>query len=178
MCCYVDRGTPVPSPFRSVRNHPTGLALRFSKLRLTGFKSFVDPTDLIIADGLTGVVGPKRLWEIEPAGGAALGDGRKPSDCDAWWRNGRCDLCGCRDQACPQLCRSQPAHRQFANDSRRRGSTIMDSLEIVRRITRDVGSAYKSGGKDVRARDVQMLFADASTGLIRLLWSVRARLPN
>jgi len=32
--------------------------VRFSKLRLTGFKSFVDPTDLIIADGLTGVVGP------------------------------------------------------------------------------------------------------------------------
>ena len=39
-----------------------------------------------------------------------------------------------------------------------------DQLEIVRRITRDVGSAYKAGGKDVRARDVQMLFADASTG--------------
>ena len=32
--------------------------MRFSKLKLTGFKSFVDPTDLIIADGLTGVVGP------------------------------------------------------------------------------------------------------------------------
>ncbi|MEM7320882.1 MAG: AAA family ATPase, partial [Pseudomonadota bacterium] len=32
--------------------------MRFSKLRLTGFKSFVDPTDLVIADGLTGVVGP------------------------------------------------------------------------------------------------------------------------
>jgi chromosome segregation protein len=32
--------------------------LRFSRLRLNGFKSFVDPTDLVIADGLTGVVGP------------------------------------------------------------------------------------------------------------------------
>ena len=32
--------------------------MRFTKLRLNGFKSFVDPTDLIIADGLTGVVGP------------------------------------------------------------------------------------------------------------------------
>lgn len=39
-----------------------------------------------------------------------------------------------------------------------------DHIDIVRRITRDVGSAYKAGGKDVRARDVQMLFADASTG--------------
>ena len=39
-----------------------------------------------------------------------------------------------------------------------------DIIEIVRRITRDIGSAFKASGKDVRARDVQMLFADASTG--------------
>ena len=39
-----------------------------------------------------------------------------------------------------------------------------DTLDITRRITRDAGSAYKLNGKDVRARDVQMLFADASTG--------------
>ena len=32
--------------------------MRFTRLRLNGFKSFVDPTDLVIADGLTGVVGP------------------------------------------------------------------------------------------------------------------------
>ena len=44
------------------------------------------------------------------------------------------------------------------------GFNEADHLEIVRRITRDVGSAYKVNGKDVRARDVQMLFADASTG--------------
>lgn len=44
------------------------------------------------------------------------------------------------------------------------GFNEQDALEIVRRITRDVGSAYKVNGKDVRARDVQMLFADASTG--------------
>jgi chromosome segregation protein len=44
------------------------------------------------------------------------------------------------------------------------GFNDSDHLEIVRRITRDVGSAYKVNGKDVRARDVQMLFADASTG--------------
>ena len=44
------------------------------------------------------------------------------------------------------------------------GFNELDSIDIVRRITRDVGSAYKTNGKDVRARDVQMLFADASTG--------------
>ena len=39
-----------------------------------------------------------------------------------------------------------------------------DLIEIARRITRDIGSAFKASGKDIRARDVQMLFADASTG--------------
>ncbi|MEL6741963.1 MAG: DUF2608 domain-containing protein, partial [Planctomycetota bacterium] len=39
-----------------------------------------------------------------------------------------------------------------------------DKLEVVRRITRDAGSSYKANGKEARARDVQMLFADASTG--------------
>jgi chromosome segregation protein len=44
------------------------------------------------------------------------------------------------------------------------GFNEADQIEIVRRITRDAGSAYKANSKDVRARDVQMLFADASTG--------------
>src|SRR5690606_30102547 len=44
------------------------------------------------------------------------------------------------------------------------GFNDQDVLEITRRITRDAGSAYKANSKDVRARDVQMLFADASTG--------------
>ncbi|MEM8741109.1 MAG: chromosome segregation protein SMC, partial [Pseudomonadota bacterium] len=44
------------------------------------------------------------------------------------------------------------------------GFNDLDQLDVVRRITRDVGSAYKANTKDVRARDVQMLFADASTG--------------
>jgi chromosome segregation protein len=52
------------------------------------------------------------------------------------------------------------------NSERRAPAAFNDAeqLEIIRRITRDVGSAYKTNGKDVRARDVQMLFADASTG--------------
>ncbi|HET9512122.1 MAG TPA: AAA family ATPase, partial [Sphingomonas sp.] len=32
--------------------------MRIKRLRLTGFKSFVDPADLRIEPGLTGVVGP------------------------------------------------------------------------------------------------------------------------
>ena len=39
-----------------------------------------------------------------------------------------------------------------------------ETLEVSRRIEREAGSAYRINGRDVRARDVQLLFADASTG--------------
>ena len=39
-----------------------------------------------------------------------------------------------------------------------------DELTIVRRIVREAGSIYRANGKEARARDVAMLFADASTG--------------
>ena len=32
--------------------------LQFNKLRLAGFKSFIDGTDVVIESGLTGIVGP------------------------------------------------------------------------------------------------------------------------
>ena len=137
--------------------------MRFSKLRLTGFKSFVDPTDLIIADGLTGVVGPNGCGKsnLLEALRWVMGENRPTS-----MRGG-----GMEDVIFAGAA-TRPA-RNFAEvsvhiDNSDRlapaGFNDTDSLDIVRRITRDVGSAYKAAGKDVRARDVQMLFADASTG--------------
>ncbi|SFE79368.1 condensin subunit Smc [Sulfitobacter brevis] len=137
--------------------------MRFSKLRLTGFKSFVDPTDLIIADGLTGVVGPNGCGKsnLLEALRWVMGENRPTA-----MRGG-----GMEDVIFAGAA-TRPA-RNFAEvslhiDNSERlapaGFNDSDGLEIVRRITRDVGSAYKAAGKDVRARDVQMLFADASTG--------------
>ncbi|MEM6341506.1 MAG: AAA family ATPase, partial [Pseudomonadota bacterium] len=137
--------------------------MRFSKLRLTGFKSFVDPTDLIIADGLTGVVGPNGCGKsnLLEALRWVMGENRPTA-----MRGG-----GMEDVIFAGAA-TRPA-RNFAEvslhiDNSERlapaGFNDEDALEIVRRITRDVGSAYKTNGKDVRARDVQMLFADASTG--------------
>ncbi|WP_299773489.1 chromosome segregation protein SMC [uncultured Tateyamaria sp.] len=137
--------------------------MRFSKLRLTGFKSFVDPTDLIIADGLTGVVGPNGCGKsnLLEALRWVMGENRPTA-----MRGG-----GMEDVIFAGAA-TRPA-RNFAEvslhiDNSERlapaGFNDQDVLEIVRRITRDVGSAYKTNGKDVRARDVQMLFADASTG--------------
>jgi chromosome segregation protein len=137
--------------------------VQFTKLRLTGFKSFVDPTDLVISGGLTGVVGPNGCgksnllealrWVMgENRASAMRGDGME----DVIFAGAA----------------TRPA-RNFAEvvmhiDNSERlapaGFNEADHLEITRRITRDVGSAYKVNGKEVRARDVQMLFADASTG--------------
>jgi len=137
--------------------------LRFSKLRLNGFKSFVDPTELVIADGLTGVVGPNGCGKsnLLEALRWVMGETRAKA-----MRGG-----GMEDVIFAGTS-SRPARNfaevslQIDNSERLAPSGFNDSdiLEIVRRITRDVGSAYKSNGKDVRARDVQMLFADASTG--------------
>lgn len=137
--------------------------MRFSKLRLNGFKSFVDPTDLIIADGLTGVVGPNGCGKsnLLEALRWVMGENRPTA-----MRGG-----GMEDVIFAGAA-TRPA-RNFAevalmidNTDRLAPAAFNDSdaLEIVRRITRDVGSAYKVGAKEVRARDVQMLFADASTG--------------
>ena len=137
--------------------------MQFSKLRLTGFKSFVDPTELIIADGLTGVVGPNGCGKsnLLEALRWVMGENRPKA-----MRGG-----GMEDVIFAGAS-SRPA-RNYAEVSLLIDNTqrlapaafnTQDVLEIIRRITRDVGSAYKTNGKDSRAKDVQMLFADASTG--------------
>jgi len=137
--------------------------LRFTRLRLNGFKSFVDPTELVIADGLTGVVGPNGCGKsnLLEALRWVMGENRPTA-----MRGG-----GMEDVIFAGSGR-RPA-RSFAevavtidNSDRRAptGFNEADQIEILRRITRDAGSAYKANARDVRARDVQLLFADASTG--------------
>jgi len=148
---------------RGLRESNRTVTLRFNRLRLNGFKSFVDPTDLLIHDGLTGIVGPNGCGKsnLLEALRWVMGENR-PS---AMRGDGMEDVIFAGAA-------SRPA-RNFAevavaidNSDRRAPSGFNDSdqIDIVRRITRDAGSAYKLNGKDVRARDVQMLFADASTG--------------
>ncbi|MEM9795032.1 MAG: chromosome segregation protein SMC [Pseudomonadota bacterium] len=137
--------------------------MQFSRLRLNGFKSFVDPTDLVIANGLTGVVGPNGCGKsnLLEALRWVMGENRPTA-----MRGG-----GMEDVIFAGAA-SRPA-RNFAevtlaldNSDRTAPAAFneAEALDVVRRITRDAGSAYKVNGSDVRARDVQMLFADASTG--------------
>lgn len=123
----------------------------------------MDPTDLIIADGLTGVVGPNGCGKsnLLEALRWVMGENRPTA-----MRGG-----GMEDVIFAGAA-TRPA-RNFAevslhidNGERLAPAAFNDSdqLDVVRRITRDIGSAYKANSKEVRARDVQMLFADASTG--------------
>ncbi len=137
--------------------------MRFTKLRLNGFKSFVDPTDLIISDGLTGVVGPNGCGKsnLLEALRWVMGENRPTA-----MRGGGMEDVIFAGAATRSAKNFAEVILQVDNSDRLApaGFNDSDSLEIVRRITRDIGSAYKANGKDTRARDVQMLFADASTG--------------
>ena len=137
--------------------------MRLTRLRLNGFKSFVDPTDLVIHEGLTGVVGPNGCGKsnLLEALRWVMGENRSSAMRGA-----------SMDDVIFNGASSRPA-RHFAEvaliiDNTDRlapaGFNDADQIEIIRRITREAGSAYKANSKEVRARDVQMLFADASTG--------------
>jgi chromosome segregation protein len=137
--------------------------VRFSKLRLNGFKSFVDPTDLVIHEGLTGVVGPNGCGKsnLLEALRWVMGENRPTA-----MRGGGMEdviFAGAATRGARHF-----AEVSIVIDNHDRlapsGFNDADTIEIVRRITRDAGSAYKANARDVRARDVQMLFADASTG--------------
>lgn len=137
--------------------------LRFSKLRLTGFKSFVDPTELKIEPGLTGVVGPNGC------GKSNLVEALK-------WVMGETSAKQMRGSAMDDVIFGGSSNRPPRNvaevvlhlDNSMRIAPAMfndaDELEVVRRIERESGSNYKVNGKDVRAKDVQLLFADAASG--------------
>lgn len=137
--------------------------MRFSRLRLNGFKSFVDPTDLLIADGLTGIVGPNGCGKsnLLEALRWVMGENRPTT----MRGSGMEDVIFAGAATRPARNFAE-VHLTLDNSERLApaGFNELDTLDIVRRITRDAGSAYKANTKDVRARDIQMLFADASTG--------------
>lgn len=137
--------------------------LRFTKLRLSGFKSFVDPTELKIEPGLTGVVGPNGC------GKSNLVEALK-------WVMGETSAKQMRGSAMDDVIFGGTSNRPARNvaevvlhlDNKMRIAPAMfndaEDLEVVRKIERDRGSNYKVNGKDVRAKDVQLLFADAASG--------------
>ena len=137
--------------------------MQITRLRLLGFKSFVEPTELLIEPGLSGVVGPN-------------GCGKSNLLEALRWVMGETSYKNMRGGAMDDVIfagTDQRPGRNMAevsisldNKARRAPAEFNDAdvLEISRRIQREAGSVYKINGKDVRARDVQLLFADAATG--------------
>ncbi|KQN87035.1 chromosome segregation protein [Sphingomonas sp. Leaf67] len=124
------------------------------RLRLGGFKSFVDPADLVIEAGLTGVVGPNGCGKsnLLEALRWTMGENSAKSLRGA----GMDDVIFAGTATRPQ--------RDFAEVAILAEDANGDEVEIVRRIERGAGSAYRINGRDVRAKDVSLLFADAATG--------------
>jgi len=131
--------------------------LRIRRLKLTGFKSFVDPSELRIEPGLTGIVGPNGCGKsnLLEAIRWVMGEGSAKS-----LRGGAMDdviFAGTERRPSRDFAEvSILVERDASHDDR--------ELEIVRRIERGAGSAYRINGRDVRAKDVALVFADAATG--------------
>ena len=133
--------------------------MRLRRLKLSGFKSFVEPAELRIEPGLTGVVGPNGCGKsnLLEAIRWAMGESSPRS-----LRGGGMDDVIFAGTA------SRPP-RDFAEVSILLERTAGDEgglgeSEVTRRIERGAGSAYRIDGRDVRAKDVALLFADAATG--------------
>jgi chromosome segregation protein len=137
--------------------------MRFEKLRLTGFKSFVEPTEFAIQPGLTGVVGPNGCGKSNLV--EALRWVMGENSYKQMRASGMDDVIFSGSGARPARNHAEVA-LVLDNSARSAPAAFNDSdiLEITRRIEREEGSTYKLNGREVRARDVQLLFADASSG--------------
>ncbi len=137
--------------------------MKFNRLRLVGFKTFVEPTDLLIEPGLTGVVGPNGCGKSNLV--EALRWVMGESSHKAFRANDMDDVIFSGTTGRPSRNMAEVS-LQLDNGDRTApaGFNDDDILEVTRRIDRGAGSHYRINGRDVRARDVNMLFADASTG--------------
>jgi len=134
-----------------------------TRLRLTGFKSFVEPTELLIEQGLTGVVGPN-------------GCGKSNLLEALRWVMGETSHKSMRAAAMDDIIFSgtndRPARNMaevtiYVDNSDRRAPPEFngsDQIEITRRIEREAGSSYSINNREARARDIKILFEDAATG--------------
>jgi chromosome segregation protein len=137
--------------------------MKFKKLDLVGFKSFVDKTTIFIEKGLTGIVGPN-------------GCGKSNVVESIRWCMGETSAKSMRGSGMEDVIFSGTSNKASKNiaevtltldNHEKEGPVQFNELDIInvkRRIVKEKGSRYFINEKEVRARDVQTLFADISTG--------------
>ncbi|MFN7263805.1 MAG: AAA family ATPase, partial [Phenylobacterium sp.] len=137
--------------------------MQFQRLRLSGFKSFVDATELRIEPGITGIVGPNGCGKSNLL--EALRWVMGANSAKAMRAGGMDDVIFAGSGGRTSRNHAEVV-RTIDNAERRAPAAYNDSpvLEVVRRIDRGEGTTYRVNGREVRARAVQLLFADASTG--------------
>jgi chromosome segregation protein len=137
--------------------------VQFNRLRLSGFKSFVDAAELDIAHGLTGVVGPNGCGKsnLVEALRWVMGESSAKR-----MRGGEMDDVIFGGSAARPARNVAEVSLTIDNSDRTAPAVLNNApeLNVARRIERTKGSNYRVNGQDVRGRDVQLLFADAGTG--------------
>ncbi len=137
--------------------------MKLTRLRLLGFKSFVEPTDFLIEPGLTGVVGPNGCGKsnlveaLRWVMGETSHKSMRAADMDDVIFSGN-------NNRPPRNTAEVAMHIDNSDRKAPAQFNEHETLDVSRRIEREKGSTYRINGREVRARDVQMLFADASTG--------------
>ncbi len=138
-------------------------AIQFAKLRLAGFKSFVDPTELWIEPGMTGIVGPNGCGKSNLVEALRWVMGENSA---RRMRGGEMDdLIFGGTTARPA--RNVAEVTVLLDNSARAGPGLLadtPEIEVTRRIERGGGSVYRINGRETRQRDIQTLFADLATG--------------
>ena len=137
--------------------------MKFKSIRISGFKSFLESTEIPIDNGLTGIVGPNGC------GKSNIVEAMK-------WVMGENSARQMRGDGMDDIIFSgtneRPA-RNFAEVSIKLDNTEkkapsnfnhFDEIEISRKIEREKGSVYRVNGKQVRSSDIELIFADNGTG--------------
>ncbi len=137
-----------------------------SKVKLSGFKSFSEETTLSFDHDLNGIIGPN-------------GSGKSNIVEAIKWVMGENSSKSLRGSGMNDIIFSGSSTKASKNiaavtlflkvDSKAISTSSKKysrsgNIEVERQIVRDTGSTYRINGKEVRAKDVQFLFADLSSG--------------
>ena len=135
--------------------------MKFKEIEVSGFKSFADKTNFYFEKGLTGIVGPNGCGKSNVV--EALRWVMGETSAKSLRGSGMEDVIfnGTSNRPSKNICE---VSIKLENDNDAPQFKGIPEIEIKRKLEKDKGSKYYINGKEVRAKDVQIVFADLSTG--------------